>query len=90
MLYVLCLNKKKKKSNELNPIAFGYVLEEGVIEPLIVDKFNIISDDFPTPCTCGKCARDRSCRCRFLGIPCCEYCYCSGQNICQNPRNTKP
>ena len=73
--------------HHLNPLEYGYILEEGLYEPVIVNMINIIPNDFPVPCSCAKCFRDRSCRCRFNGKSCSEFCDCSAKAPCNNPYN---
>ena len=34
-------------------------------------------DDFPVPCTWGKCARDNVCPCKIKSIGCCQFCKCA-------------
>ena len=65
----------------------GYKLQDSLLEPIIVTVKNIMPDDFPVPCSCIKCFRDRSCRCRFDSRSCSELCDCSGKAICNNPLN---
>ena len=84
LLYYIYL---QYRSPCLNPLEYGYILEEGLYEPVIVNMTNIIPNDFPVPCSCGKCFRDRSCHCRFNGKSCSEFCDCSAKAPCNNPYN---
>ena len=76
-----------QNSSYLNPLEYGYKLQDSLLEPIIVNVKNIMPDDFPVLCSCIKCFQDRSCRCRFDSRSCSEFCDCSGKAICNNPFN---
>ena len=73
--------------NDLDPLKFGYSMEDGPYKPIIVSGERVIPEDFPTPCNCVKCFRDKTCRCRSSNRSCCEFCNCGGKKSCCNPFN---
>ena len=78
----LWYNSPYKSQIDLNPIMYGYRLDEyDTLEPIVCpDKH--FPDSFPLPCTCNKCARDHVCKCRKLIMACCRFCKCKQ---CKNP-----
>ena len=73
-----------RSSCSINPTNFQYTLDDdGFLTPNISIE-NPIPDNFPQPCTCGKCARETVCNCRVLQINCCEFCKCKNDE-CKNP-----
>ena len=65
-----------------HPIEHGYYLDmDGELLPIITGP--IIPDDYPTPCTCGKCAQSKKCPCRVMGVKCTDFCKC--KRDCRNP-----
>ena len=60
-------------SSHLNPLEYGHKLEDSLLEPIIVNVKNIIPDDFPVPCSCVNCFRDRSCHCLFGSRSCSQF-----------------
>ena len=67
---------------------YSYFLNDnGLLSPSIVVG-NVLPDDFPSPCQCGKCARQDVCICRINGVKCCDFCICKG--TCKNPLNQPP
>ena len=71
-------------SSLLNPTDYQYSLDDdGFFYPNISIETEI-PEDFPHPCTCGKCAREKVCNCRILKIICCEFCKCKSEE-CKNP-----
>ena len=77
-------------SNEsmfLFPLYYGYFLDDNKI--LVADiSSSELPDDFPQPCTCGKCAQDYVCSCRIKSNGCCQYCKCA-KSECQNPKTAE-
>ena len=78
------------KSISILPLEYGYEKDddeeadqEGVIP--IVTNF-ALSENFPKPFKCLKCARDNSCICRAKWLKCCEYCGCKPDE-CKNPNS---
>ena len=67
---------------DLDPLHYGYEIENDVLIPKISNDIPIPSD-FPLPCNCLKCARANVCPCRIKNISCCEFCKC--KNNCNNP-----
>ena len=66
----------------MNAEAYGFKRRDNLLVPdIVISK----PEGLPDPCTCGKCARNNSCRCRAAGIKCCKYCKCKGGTCCQNP-----
>ena len=62
----------------LNPLEYGYKIdEEENLVPIIMTE-PCIADDFPQQCHCVKCARQGVCPCRQKKIVCCRYCKCEG------------
>ena len=60
----------------LNPIDYGYSLNENnVLAPEIVLP-EITPDNFPIPCKCLKCSKATVCPCRLKSITCCAFCKC--------------
>ena len=71
-------------SCSINPTDYQYTLDDdGFLTPNISIE-TPIPDNFPQPCTCGKCARETVCNCRVLQINCCEFCKCKSEE-CKNP-----
>ena len=68
---------------DIEPLDYEYGLDVGDDEedgdnnfkPAITNV-DLLPNDFPRPCTCGKCARDTVCLCRIRKITCFEYCKC--------------
>ena len=54
----------------LNPIDFGYSMDENEYLYPDIRIEPSIPPDFPNPCKCEKCAREKVCPCRVLKIPC--------------------
>ena len=76
------------KKCDLDPMLYSYELnDDGLLFPSIVEG-NALPDDFPSPCQCGKCARQDVCICRINGVKCCDFCMCKGG--CNNPLNQTP
>ena len=70
---------------ELDPVNFGYRIDEDEkLVPVISTKPSIPSN-FPHPCSCQKCTKATVCKCRVLGIACCVYCKCKACPDCKNP-----
>ena len=70
---------------DIDPIQFGYFLnDDEEIAPLIMNGPSI-PDDFPAPCNCLKCAKPNVCPCRVRAISCCEFCKCGSSAECKNP-----
>ena len=82
--YYQCCIWVSASSNEsmfLDPLYlyYGYTLDDN--ETLVADiSSSELPDDFPLPCTCGKCARDNVCPCRIKSIGCCQHCKCKNPN----------
>ena len=69
---------------ELDPLDYGYTLDDdGNLLPTLSTELPI-PDDFPSPCHCLKCAT-KVCPCRIREIQCCQYCKCCAGNECRNP-----
>ena len=68
----LWINLPVFESPELDPLEYGYVMDDDFMVPDL--KVEAIPDDFPMPCSCIKCARDNVCPCRVKNILCCNYC----------------
>ena len=65
-----------------HPEDHGYDFgEDGHLVPIISGP--TLPDDFPSPCTCGKCARQNVCPCRVRGTKCTDFCKC--KTDCRNP-----
>ena len=65
-----------------HPIDYGYSLNiYGELVPIITGA--VLPDDYPKPCTCGKCARKIACPCRVMDMRCTDFCKCKGD--CRNP-----
>jgi hypothetical protein len=67
----------------LDPLDFGYCIQDELLAPNL--EVESIPEDFPSPCTCAKCARQTVCHCRKLTIPCSRFCKCEGGDECRNP-----
>ena len=67
---------------ELPPENYGFDFdtEDGYV-PRITSSH--LPEDFPTPCTCGKCTKKTVCPCRVNGRKCSDFCRCKGN--CRNP-----
>lgn len=63
-----------QKSINLNPIEYGYHLEDEFLQPTIELEHYRLPEDFPTPCKCLKCARETICPCRVPKLGCCRLC----------------
>lgn len=82
----LWLGSVTRTCSQLEPIDYGYDIDEnGFLYPQIMIGPSV-PPDFPTPCKCLKCAKEKVCPCRVLNIPCCEFCKCKMN--CRNPYNT--
>lgn len=74
------------EANKLDPLKYGYIMENDAMVPQITGSATIPSD-FPMPCKCLKCFKITVCPCRIAGIKCCEFCKCEGCKDCRNPLN---
>ena len=72
-----------KVVQELDPLDYGYTECEGLLIPQIVNN-TAEPQNFPKPCSCQKCFREKICACRVLKIPCCSFCKCSSDGSCNN------
>ena len=74
------------ESIEINPLEYGYELEDDdeMMTPKIIEE--ILPDELPIPCKCVKCTKSNVCNCRVNKIRCCKYCNCKTE-ICQNQLN---
>ena len=53
---------------QLNPLDYGYTLDEnGNLVPVLTTEPSI-SDEFPAPCNCLKCTKPKVCPCQVKGI----------------------
>ena len=68
----------------LKPVDLGYRVDEDKLVPVISTKPSIPSN-FPHPCSCIKCSKANVCKCRLLGIACCQSCKCKACPHCKNP-----
>ena len=65
-----------------HPDEHGYYFDEdGDLVPIITKQ--TLPDDFPSPCICGKCAKENVCPCRVRGTKCTDFCKC--KTDCRNP-----
>ena len=78
-LQLHCLNGPK-----LDACDFGFYEDDSLMKPR--ESQQLVPEDLPTNCTCGKCAT-RRCSCRSSNVPCCIYCSCKAMdnNNCSNP-----
>ena len=67
---------------ELHPEDYGFEFdtEDGYVPRITSSN---LPEDFPTPCTCGKCAKKTVCPCRVNGRKRSDFCRCKGN--CRNP-----
>ena len=67
---------------ELPPENYGFDFdtEDGYVPRITSSN---LPEDFPTPCTCGKCTKKTVCPCRVNGRKCSDFCRCKGN--CRNP-----
>ena len=73
----------------LDPMNYGYTLEEnGILAPSI-SSLPACPADFPLPCKCAKCQRSNVCPCRQADIRCCSFCKCEASAVCDNPNIIK-
>ena len=75
------------ESIEINPLEYGYELEDNdevMMAPKIIE--DILTDELLMPCKCVKCAKSNVCTCRVNKIRCCQYCNYKTE-ICQNQLN---
>ena len=70
---------------DLDPLKYGFEMIDEFVMPVITNN-TLLPSDFPTPCTCLKCAT-KKCKCRVLKIECCDFCSCHKE--CSNPKNKK-
>ena len=71
-------------SLEIDPLQYGYKVngdDEDEIVPTVVNQ--VLSEDFPMPCKCGKCTRENICSCRINDLQCCQSCSCQPDS-CKN------
>ena len=71
-----------ERSVELDPVQYGYHLEDECFIPTILSDEERLPEDFPMPCKCIKCARKNLCLCRVKKIPCCTFCKCGNEDSC--------
>ena len=73
------INAATTESISLSSLNYGYEFEtdSGTLIPQVTPEERTPAD-FPQPCTCLKCSRVNICLCRMKGIPCCDFCKCSG------------
>ena len=58
-----------------HPNDHGYYFDEdGDLVPIIT--IQTLPDDFPSPCICGKCAKENVFPCRVRGTKCTNFCKC--------------
>ena len=82
--YYHWLNAPVIASIDLNPLEYGYVLDENefLLPDLETDPLPV---DFPMPCSCLKCVQENVCPCRVKKIAYCDYCKCkTSKNTCKN------
>lgn len=69
------INAASSNSIFLDPLYYGSTLDGN--ETLVAEfSSSELPDDFPQPCTCGKCV-DNVSRCWIKSTGCCEYCKCA-------------
>ena len=73
-----------RTSSAIRPTDYQYVLDDGDFLTPNISIQTLIPENFPHPCTCGKCAIETVCNCRALHINCCEFCKCKSEE-CKNP-----
>ena len=79
-----CLINGDNLDDLCHPIDYGYTLDiDGELVPIITGS--VLPDDYPKPCTCGKCARQTVCPCRVMDMSCTDFCKCKGDY--RNPKN---
>ena len=75
------------ESIEINPLEYGYELEdddEEMMTPKIIEE--ILSDELPMPCKFLKCVKSNACTYRVNKMRCWQYCNCKTE-VCQNQLN---
>ncbi len=72
--------------DSLDPHHYGFEEDDGLLIPITYHQ--LLPDNLPLDCNCGKCATNR-CPCRKQGVPCISFCKCKqvlGENLpCKNP-----
>ena len=64
----LWINAATRSSSSIDPQKYGYALtDDGLLDPDLSIE-HPLPEDFPRPCTCGKCAKETVCNCRILQI----------------------
>ena len=82
---MLWINAPKPCSSDIDPLLYGYKLDdEGLLKPVLAAE-PIRPGDLPDPCSCKTCAK-RTCKCRSKGLKCVLYCSCE-RSKCKNPHN---
>ena len=73
---------------KLDPLQFGYVLEDEYLIPKkVAISFPSINELVPN-CNCKSCST-KSCHCRSSGLSCISFCICRSNNVCKNPNDIK-
>ena len=80
------LNCLKKNCDILNPLNFGYVLDDVTLVPRKINDVVPPTNEFVPNYLCKKCST-RACRCAKAEVACCDYCACFKMNIRQNINN---
>ena len=79
------LHARVLKNIDINPLNYGYKLDEDDNLVPIVSTKPPVPSNFPAPCNCKKCSKPKVCMCRLMDIPCCQYCNCDAGPECKNP-----
>ena len=74
------------ESIAINPLEYGYELEDNVEMMTLKVTEEILADELPMPCKGVICAKSNVCTCPVNKIRCCQYCNCKTE-ICQNQLN---
>ena len=69
------------KTNFLDPLNSGFVIDNGCLLPLTTWK--LLENSWNLVCHCGKCAR-KTCPCRMEKVRCSKFCKCKILDQCQN------
>ena len=73
----------------LDPLNYGYAIEENGILAPIISSLPACPAGFPLPCKYANCQRSNVSPCRQANIRCCSICKCEASAMCHNPSNAK-
>ena len=78
------INLLQSNIEQLDPLKFGYIIEENCLIPAKIHILYPTIDELPPKCNCKKCST-KQCSCKSSGVPCISFCVCKSLDItCNN------